>query len=109
MSSESGVKHDGGKHRPWLVVGGFPRALAEVSRVATFGADKYTDGGWQAVPNGRVRYTDAMIRHILEEARGIEQDPESLLLHAAHTAWNALARLELELRAIENEEGMGER
>jgi hypothetical protein len=40
-------------------------------------------------------------RHLLEEAQGLECDADSNLLHAAHTAWNALARLELILLDLE--------
>jgi hypothetical protein len=37
-----------------------------------------------------------MVRHLLAEAE-TDIDPESGLLHAAHAAWSALARLELML------------
>ena len=43
---EPGAKLDSGKIRPSLVLGGFARALAEVSAVGTFGAEKYSDNGW---------------------------------------------------------------
>jgi hypothetical protein len=99
MSTESGVKHDSGKVRPTLVLGHFAHALEAVSQVATFGAEKYTDEGWADVPDGRRRYTDAMLRHFLAESQGEKVDPESGLAHDAHMAWNALARLELRLRA----------
>lgn len=94
----TGVKHDNGKPRPSLVIGSFAAALEEVSKVGTYGAAKYTDDGWATVPNGLKRYTDAMMRHQLAEFRGETHDPESGLHHAAHAAWNALARLELILR-----------
>ncbi len=95
-----GIKHDAGKSRPSLVIEGFPRALVAVSEVATFGAGKYSPGGWQHVENGVERYTDAMYRHLLATD---ETDAESGLSHAAHAAWNALARLELMLREQEKE------
>ena len=113
MATEAGVKHDHGKPRASLVVHGFARALLEVSAVATFGAEKYTANGWMSVPNGLDRYTDAMYRHLLAEAAGQQCDAESGLVHAAHAAWCALARLELMLRdeeawrgGIKSEEGM---
>ena len=75
----------------------WPRALTAVLEVATFGAQKYTRGGWQYVDNGVERYTDAMFRHLLKEP--IETvDTDSGLAHDAHVAWNALSRLELRLR-----------
>lgn len=95
---EAGAKLDAGKRRDGLVLLGFSRALAAVSEVGTYGANKYTDNGWLDVPNGVNRYTDAMLRHILSEASGELKDKDTNLLHAAHAAWNALARLDLMLR-----------
>lgn len=97
MSAQPGTKYDQGKPRASLVLGGFHRALLEVSKVGTFGANKYSDNGWKAVPNAHQRYSDAMLRHWLAEATE-DIDSESGLSHAAHLAWNALARLELLLR-----------
>jgi hypothetical protein len=102
---QPGAKLDAGKIRPQLVLGGFSRALEEVVKVGTYGANKYTDNGWIKVENGIERYSDAAMRHWLEEAQGIECDGESRLLHAAHFAWNALARLELMLRDLERRTG----
>lgn len=93
-----GAKLDGGKIRPALVLGAFSRALQAVSGVGTFGAKKYSDNGWLSVPDAQQRYTDALLRHYLAEAAGEHTDPESHLAHAAHLAWNALARLELMMR-----------
>lgn len=93
-----GAKLDAGKVRVGLVLGDFSHALEQVSRVGTFGAVKYSDHGWLAVANGIDRYTDAMLRHWLAEQDGATDD-QTNLLHAAHLAWNALARLELMLRA----------
>lgn len=97
----SGAKLDAGKVRPALVLGGFARALLEVSKVGTFGATKYTDNGWMEVPNGESRYDDAKLRHWLSEKAGKPLDPDTHLIHAAHEAWNALARLDLILREQE--------
>lgn len=98
---ETGAKLDHGKTRLGLVLGGFPRALQAVGEVGTFGAKKYTDRGWLDVPNGQQRYTDAMLRHLMQEFKGELIDPETNLIHAAQTAWNALARLELLLKELE--------
>jgi len=92
---ELGAKFDDGKVRMGLVIGGFSRALVGVGVVATFGAAKYSDNGWKHVDDGVARYTDAMHRHFLAEAGGELVDGDSGLMHAAHAAWNALARLEL--------------
>lgn len=92
-----GAKLDGGKPRVGLVLSGFSKAIREVSRIGTYGANKYTDNGWESVKNGEERYSDAMLRHWLE-AKDSPDDPESGLPHLAHMAWNALAVLELYLR-----------
>lgn len=98
-----GAKLDAGKPRPALVMKGFARALKEVVKIGTFGAKKYSDNGWEQVPNGYERYSDAMMRHWLDEAAGENLDPQSQLMHAAHFAWNALATLELLIRKQEAE------
>lgn len=95
---QEGAKLDHGKPRCSLVLGAFANALLKVSEVGTFGAEKYSDNGWLSVENGQERYDDAKIRHWLYEKAGRELDQQSNLLHAAHEAWNALARLELMLR-----------
>lgn len=91
---QAGAKLDAGKPMVGLVLGGFANALMEVSKVGTFGAKKYTANGWKQVKDGQDRYTDAMMRHWLYEMAGEDVDPDSDLYHAAHLAWNALARLE---------------
>jgi hypothetical protein len=94
----AGAKLDAGKVRPDLVLGGFARALWEVSRVGTFGSMKYTDNGWMLVANGEARYADAGMRHYLKKHMGETHDPDSDLHHLAHEAWNALAKLDLHIR-----------
>ena len=93
-----GAKLDSGKIRPTLIFRDMARALSAVAEVATFGAKKYSEGGWLYVPEAYDRYTDAMFRHYDKEAVGEEYDRDSGLAHQAHLAWNALARLELLLR-----------
>lgn len=100
--NEAGAKLDAGKPMAG-VIGDFGLALLAVAEIGTFGAKKYTRGGWQTVPDGATRYTDAMWRHLLKESREAN-DLDSGLSHAAHAAWNALARLELQLRKLSHEE-----
>lgn len=95
---QPGAKLDAGKVEMGLIFNGMPRALLQVAWVATYGANKYTRDGWLTVPDGPRRYTDAMYRHLNAEARGEVHDADTQLEHAAHAAWNALARLELLLR-----------
>ena len=98
-ANKPGFKDDSGKVLMGTLLE-FPLALAAVAEVATFGANKYTRGGWKSVPNARVRYTDAMMRHLLG-GDGVDSGPRgSGLLHEAHFVWNAIARLELRLREV---------
>ena len=93
-----GAKDDSTKVRMDLVFSDFPRALEAFGKVATMGAEKYTDGGWLHVLGAEKRYFAAMQRHFLAHMMKEENDPESKLPHLAHAAWNAMAILELHLR-----------
>jgi hypothetical protein len=99
-----GAKLDQGKLRAALVMSGFSKALTEVCKIGTHGAEKYSPNGWKSVPNGIERYDDAQERHKLTRWGGELTDPGSKLLHRAHEAWNVLAALELELREEKNHE-----
>lgn len=78
----------------------FPLALNAVAMISKFGATKYktsfAEKNWLHVDNGIARYTDACGRHLITDE---VCDSDSNYLHAAHCAWDALARLELILRA----------
>lgn len=98
------VKYDAGKTPVFRgAIAYFPRAIQAVAAISAFGATKYAWAGWRHVPDGLDRYTDAMVRHLITEAEGQDVDPDSGLSHAAHCAWNALARLELILQAKDKE------
>lgn len=96
----SGKKFDTGK-APTLrgCLSYFAKALTAVANVSAYGAKKYNNTdyapNWKKVEDGLGRYSDADARHLLAEAIDGLYDPESHLLHAAHHAWNSLARLEL--------------
>ncbi len=99
MTSVKGVKYDTAKPRVGAMMADFAGALTAVAAVWTHGAEKYEDGGWRTVEGKLERYTDAMQRHLLSELGGEADDPGSALPHAAHTAWNALCRLQIILEA----------
>lgn len=81
MGTEKGVKLDTGKPRMDL----FPLEVAEsISKVLTFGAQKYTDNGWQHVPDAVKRYNAAMLRHLTAIDKGELYDEESGLPHIYH-------------------------
>ena len=114
--STPGAKLDAGKPDMSLLQL-FGDALYEVAKVGTFGAEKYSRGGFLLVPNGPTRYSAAMLRHyFLELIEGtFDKDPyydtpagqkwKDKIRHDAQVAWNALARLQTQL----NEEKSRER
>lgn len=88
-----GVKDDGTKAMwhllPW-------KAVAGLVDVLTFGARKYAANGWRTVPNGRERYTSALLRHLHAMQMGEKVDKESGLKHVDHLLTNAAFLAELE-------------
>lgn len=89
-----------GKVRMELVFEGMPNALQALGKCMTWAieAKGYEELDFLTVPNGPQKYRGAMYRHDQKEILGEEFDDESGLIHATHTAWNAMARLELLLR-----------
>jgi hypothetical protein len=82
-----GLKYDSGKPR-WSLL---PfAALLAVVQVLEFGATKYKPNSWQGLENGRERYFDAAIRHLVAWHGGEIIDAESGLHHLAHAACNLL-------------------
>lgn len=88
----TGIKYDDGKPRLAEMFIDFCIPLEELCNVWTFGANKYSKSNWKHVTNGKDRYTNAMFRHIIAEEKET-YDAESTYHHAAHVAFNALARL----------------
>lgn len=80
----------------------FSRAMVAVGAVSKFGAGKHNNGNmptkWRDY--GVDVYANALARHMTEEGKGDLYDSESNMLHAAHEAWNALARLEKLLEVV---------
>lgn len=99
-----GFKDDSSKPDVELLFSSFPRALLEVATIADHGAKKYTRDGWTKVEDGRRRYMGALGRHLLKRYIDGEYDGDSHLRHLAHSAWNALAVLELALKEDERSE-----
>lgn len=92
-----------GKVRMDLVMQDMPRAIEALARVMTWALDAkgYKESDWLHVPDAINKYSGGMHRHDNKEKRGQEFDEESGLEHAVHTAWNAMARVELILRKKE--------
>jgi hypothetical protein len=66
------------------------------------GAIKYAWKGWESVPDGFNRYSNALGRHLLksgvDETMLDENGQVAGILHEAEAAWNSLARLEIKLK-----------
>ena len=69
------------------------KALNEVARVFSFGADKYGDHNWRAGLKWS-RLAGATLRHVTAWISGETNDPESGLNHLAHAACNLLMLIE---------------
>ena len=88
-----GRKDDTGKLR-WSL---FPKGtLKLVLEVLEIGAKKYDVDNWKKVPNARVRYYDALMRHIDAWWGGQKDDPEDGKHHLAHAACCLLFLLSLD-------------
>lgn len=85
-STPTGLKYDDNKLRYTLIP---PVALKGLAEVLTFGAAKYTPDNWKYVDNGKVRYLDALYRHLEAYRSGEVLDPESGLSHLKHILTNA--------------------
>ncbi len=97
-----GVKLDAGKPKYFINVRWqFWRALEALAHHTEKGNNEpgHVPKGWTAVDNGYERYTEALERHLHEEAMRYGQHDErsrqELIEHATATLWNAAARLEL--------------
>lgn len=98
---KDGQKHDKDKPRFSLLPGG---PLLQVVQVLEYGAKKYAPDNWKRVPDPKLRYFDAAMRHLWAWHRGEEVDPESGLSHLAHAACSLLFMLHFEGNPEETEE-----
>ena len=56
-----GKKFDSAKPKMYLLP---PKAIVEVSKVLTFGAEKYDEENWRKLDNLQNRYTGGALRHL---------------------------------------------
>lgn len=92
-----GMRFNGGKPPVWRgFFNYFPKAIRAVAEVSGFGASKYDWNNWQMLEDGYTNCSDSLARHLENEAEKgrLSKDVDSNLLDAAHSAWNAMARLE---------------
>lgn len=86
-------KADNGKTMMGLLMVQFGDLNKQVADVLTFGAEKYFKppyhDSWKDVPDGKIRYTDGMLRHFHAYfVEGEKVDPESGKSHLAHLMCN---------------------
>lgn len=65
-------------------------ALERIADIMTYGAEKYSEGGWKTVPDAQKRYNAALLRHLSAHMRGEIFDLESGRTHIDHMATNAV-------------------
>ena len=100
-----GKKFDNEKPKMYLLP---PKALIEVSKVLTFGAQKYDEENWRKLDNLQNRYTGGALRHLFAHMDGELNDPETNYSHLAHAICCLLFKLEIELEKDSKEEGLRE-
>ena len=95
----TGTKHDNGKPLIGDMIIDYKEQMLELCKVFEHGTKTYGLGNWKRVENGKDRFTNAMIRHLLREDE--VYDAETGLLHAAQVFFNAGARLYFILKEID--------
>ena len=96
-----GVKYDSKKPKMNLLP---PKAIVEVAKVLTFGAQKYGPENWKELEDLQNRYLAGALRHIFAHMDGEQLDPETGLSHMAHALCCLLFKLEIELENAKIEE-----
>jgi len=72
----------------------FRHAVEGMSRVAAFGAFKYSRYNWKKGLD-HMEIVDSLLRHLYAYTDGQDEDPETGQLHVDHLSWNALALAEM--------------
>jgi len=101
MTTSEGIKYDSAKPKMNLLP---PKAILEVAKVLTFGAEKYDAENWRKLDDLQSRYTAGALRHIFAHMDGEKLDPETNLSHLAHAMCCLLFKLEIELEDAKSKE-----
>lgn len=94
-NSLGGVKGDGAKPRPTLLLKSCNKAVQSVIDVLEYGARKYSADNWKKVEHAR--YLDAAFRHMIAYTSGEVNDSESGKHHLAHAMCCILFMLQMDL------------
>jgi hypothetical protein len=92
VEQEVGIKYDLDKPDYSLIP---PKALDDVVKVLTLGAQKYSRDNWKMLKNARMRYFAAAMRHLWARFRGELYDKESGIDHGAHAVCCILFMMEM--------------
>ena len=99
-STSVGKKFDSDKPMMQLLPS---KALVEVSKVLSFGANKYGKENWRELDDLQDRYTGGTLRHIFAHMDDEFKDPETNYSHLAHAVCGLLFKLEIELEKDKEE------
>ena len=99
-STSVGKKFDSDKPMMQLLPS---KALVEVSKVLSFGANKYGKENWRELDDLQDRYTGGALRHIFAHMDDEFKDPETNYSHLAHAVCGLLFKLEIELEKDKEE------
>lgn len=94
-NSMGGIKGDGAKPRPTLLLKSCNKAVQSIIDVLEYGARKYSADNWKKVEHAR--YLDAAFRHMMAYTSGEVNDTESDKHHLAHTICCLLFMLQMDL------------
>lgn len=83
-------KNDTGKPRYDLILVDMVDEVEELVQLATKGALTYGDRSWQVATDPKA-YLNAAYRHMAEDAKGIEFDPQDGIRHSIKVCWNMMA------------------
>jgi hypothetical protein len=99
-STSVGKKFDSDKPMMQLLPS---KALVEVSKVLSFGANKYGKENWRELDDLQDRYTGGALRHIFAHMDDEFKDLETNYSHLAHAVCGLLFKLEIELEKDKEE------
>lgn len=95
VNEQGGIKGDGDKVRPTILLKDLNQSVQSVIRVLEYGAKKYSRANYAKVENER--YEDALGRHYMAYLTGEKNDSETGESHLAHVVCCALFMMQKEI------------
>lgn len=95
VNEQGGMKGDGDKVRPTILLKDLNQSVQSVIRVLEYGAKKYSRANYAKVENER--YEDALGRHYMAYLTGEKNDSETGESHLAHVVCCALFMMQKEI------------